>query len=36
MLTIAIWPSGISVGSKPDYGPGTLSTWPSPTIIVLR
>ena len=29
-------PSGISAGSKPDYGPETLSIWPSPTIIVLR
>jgi predicted nucleic acid-binding protein len=31
-----VWPSGISAGSKPDYGPETLSTWPSPTIIVLQ
>jgi hypothetical protein len=26
----------ISAGSKPGYGPETLSTWPSPTIIVPR
>ncbi|MGC1886650.1 MAG: hypothetical protein WA709_11235, partial [Stellaceae bacterium] len=31
--TISLSPIGISVGSKPDYGPETLPTWPSPTIM---